>query len=85
MKEFLTTVKNLISQIPTIISENENIFGVASHLGALFGGFVVPLIIFLLSKDHSSYVADHAKEALNFQISLCIYGVIALILFLTIV
>lgn len=31
-------------------------------------GFIVPLIIWLIKKDQSAFVAEESKEALNFQI-----------------
>jgi hypothetical protein len=43
------------------------------------------LIIYLLKKEESAYVAEHAKEALNFQISLLIYYVISFVLMLVLV
>jgi uncharacterized protein len=61
-------------------AEDERLWGVIAHLGALFSSFWVPLVVFLLYKDRSQYVAEHAKEALNFQISCIIYGTIAGIL-----
>ena len=39
-------------------------------------GFVGPLIIYLMSKDRSPYVGDQAKEALNFQITLLLMGMV---------
>lgn len=48
---------------------------VLSHLSALIGaGFLLPFIVWLVKKDDAdSTVAAHAKEALNFHISLLIY------------
>ncbi len=40
---------------------------VASALGGL--SFLGPLIIWLIKKDQSPFVADQAKEALNFQLA----------------
>ena len=42
-----------------------------SHLGPLFGGFVLPLVMFLVAKD-KPYVRHHACEALNFAITLIV-------------
>ena len=41
-----------------------------SHLGPIFGGFVLPLVMFLVAKDKQPYVRHHACEALNFAITL---------------
>ncbi|MCJ7730547.1 MAG: DUF4870 domain-containing protein [Sedimentisphaerales bacterium] len=41
------------------------------------GGVIGPLIIWQIKKDLHSFVNQQGKEALNFQISMLIYGVIA--------
>jgi len=43
---------------------------VASALGGF--AFLGPLIVWLIKKDQSPFVADQAKEALNFQIAVTI-------------
>ncbi len=63
-----------LSDKPT--SDEKNI-ALLSHLGTLIGGFIVPLVIYLVKKDESAYVAEHAKESLNFQISLLIYFIVS--------
>jgi uncharacterized protein len=45
-------------------------------LGFLFG----PLIVWLIKRDSSSEIDANGKESLNFQISMLIYHVIALVL-----
>jgi uncharacterized Tic20 family protein len=54
---------------------------VLSHATALLGGglpalghLIGPLIIWLVKKDESPEVEAHAKESLNFQISMMIYA-----------
>ncbi|WP_315818231.1 DUF4870 domain-containing protein [Paraflavitalea speifideaquila] len=47
--------------------------------------FIAPLVIYLVKKDESKFVAEHAKESLNFQISLFIYGIICAILIFVII
>ena len=46
--------------------------------------FLAPLLIWLL-RDRSAYVADQAKESLNFQITLLIAYIVGLILLIVIV
>ncbi|HTV47558.1 MAG TPA: DUF4870 domain-containing protein [Phycisphaerae bacterium] len=46
----------------------------------IFFGFIPSLIIWLLYKDKSEWVGNHAKEALNFQITLAIAWVAGIIL-----
>ena len=56
------------------------------HLSALvghiipFGNIIGPLVIWLIKKDELPGVNDHGKEALNFQISMTIYFIIAVVL-----
>ncbi len=50
------------------------------HILSLFSYFLAPLIIYLIKKDESPFIRDHARNALNFQISLFIYGVVSFIL-----
>ena len=44
----------------------------ASLLTGTFAGFAGPLIVWIIKKDESAFVADQAKEALNFQLTLII-------------
>ncbi len=44
-----------------------------SHWGGFLAWIVVPMIFYLIEKDKRSLVAWHAREALNFQISITIY------------
>src|SRR6266571_8238308 len=43
---------------------------IASFLGGL--SFLGPLVVWIIKKDQSPFVADQAKEALNFQIAVTI-------------
>jgi len=54
---------------------NEKIWSILSHLSSLIGvGLLLPLVVYLAMKGESEYVANNAKEALNFHLSLLIYG-----------
>ena len=53
-------------------TSDEKTMGILSHILTLVGGFIAPLIIYLVKKDESKFVAEHAKESLNFQITLFI-------------
>ena len=54
-----------------------------AHLGTLlgyvvgFGNFIVPLVIWFTKKDENTFISDHAKESLNFQMSMFIYVIVA--------
>ena len=56
-------------------TQDERTWGMLAHLAA-FAGFIVPfgnvfgpLIVWLVKRDRSAFVADQGKEALNFNIS----------------
>lgn len=71
---------------------DERQWAMFSHLSALLGGFVTtgwgggvgffigPLIIWLVKKDTMPFVADQAKEALNFAITISLACLALLIL-----
>jgi uncharacterized protein len=44
--------------------------------GLAVGQLLAPLIIYLVKKDRSAFITDHARESLNFQISVLIYAVV---------
>ena len=74
------------------LTRDERNWAMLSHLLALvgyivipFGNVAAPLIIYLMKKDESPFVADQAKESLNFQISVCIYALISGILILILI
>jgi hypothetical protein len=59
--------------------------GVVAHLSALIGlagvpSFIGPLAVWLLHRDRDPWVAEQARDALNFNLSLLIYGGAALAL-----
>jgi uncharacterized protein len=50
-----------------------------AHLSPLVGvGFIGPLVIWLIYKDKSPFVADQAKEALNFALAMLIVVLICI-------
>ena len=60
----------------------ERILGVILHLSGFLNGFfpiVVPLLIWWVKKDESYFLKAHGKEALNFQITVLILGILATI------
>lgn len=62
--------------VPPAQRGNEKIWSILSHLSALMGvGLLLPLVVYLAMKGDSEYVAANAREALNFHLSLLIYGV----------
>ena len=67
------------------VSADDAKLAMLAHLLSIVFGFIAPLIIWMISKDQpqKGFVADQAKEALNFQITviiaLCIAGVLIVI------
>ncbi|WDM02909.1 DUF4870 domain-containing protein [Alicyclobacillus cycloheptanicus] len=63
----------------------------ACHLAAFAGWFIPfgwilgPLIVWLIKRDEFPFVDEQGKEALNFHISLLIYGIFAAILCLILI
>lgn len=54
-------------------TDEEKQMAMFCHLGSLIGGFVIPLVIWMMKKEESRFIDRHGKEALNFNISLVIY------------
>jgi len=63
-------------------TSDEKTMALLSHVLTLVAGFIAPLIIWLVKKDDSPFVAAHAKESLNFQITCTI---VCIVLFITII
>ena len=76
----------------TSTAGNVRTWCIACHLSAL-AGFVIPgaghilgpLIIWLVKRGDSSEIDAHGKEALNFQIAMLIYNLVAGVLCLVLV
>jgi uncharacterized protein len=69
--------------LPELTSDAKN-WAVICHLSALLGvplplvGHVVgPLVVWMLKKDDHPFIDDQGKEAVNFQISMAIYMLVA--------
>lgn len=72
------------SSLASPTSDERNL-AMLAHILALFSYFMGPLIIYLVKKDESPFVADNAKNALNFQISLFIYCIVSVVLCMIII
>ena len=52
---------------------------ILSHLSAILGvGFVLPFIVWLVKRHDPDPVAAHAKEALNFHLSVLLYVILCI-------
>jgi uncharacterized protein len=80
---------NAPHQIDPSVSANERTWAMAAHFSALaffivpFGGNVLgPLVVWLMKREQSAFVAEAAKEALNFNIVVVLgYVVCGLLVF----
>lgn len=63
-------------------TNDERTLAILCHVLTIFFWIFPPLIIYLIKKDESKFIAEHAKESLNFQIT---FGIVAIALIITIV
>jgi len=91
MQQIVLTFRNFgintfIMENITYTSKDERTFSMLCHLSALsgliipFGHIIGPLVVWLLKKEEFPEVDRQGKAALNFQLSLTIYSIIAGIL-----
>lgn len=66
----------------TTPTSDEKTLAILSHVLTLAVGFLAPLIIYLIKKDESAFISNHAKESLNFQVTIWL---IIIVLFITII
>ncbi len=65
---------------------DEKNWAIFTHLSALaglvipFGSVIAPLVMWLIKREQSPLVDAHGKNALNFQISVAIYGIVCFLL-----
>ena len=76
----------------TAPTENERTWGMLAHLSALagliiplVGNVVGPLVVSIARADQSSFVGAHAKEALNFNITVTLAAMVCVLLMLVFV
>jgi uncharacterized Tic20 family protein len=73
------------------VSLEERKWAFVAHLSAAsgfiipFGNIFGPLLIWQLKKSDMPFVADQAKEALNFQISACLATIACFVLFVAVI
>lgn len=74
-----------------IDEKDEKLWATLCHLSALvgfvlpFGNIIGPLLFWILKKDQMPLVDTNGKEALNFQINVSIYAILATILVLVLI
>lgn len=63
-------------------TNDEKTLGLLAHIITVVSTFIGPLIIYLLKKDDSEFVTHHARESLNFQITMFL---VCAVLFISII
>lgn len=78
--------------MPETAEKQARVWAMACHLLALSGyigiplGHIIgPLIVWLIKREDHPYIDQQGKEALNFQISMTIYGIVAGILMVVLI
>jgi uncharacterized Tic20 family protein len=56
--------------------QEEKIAAVIVHVAAIFFEFFAPIIGYLFLKDKGPFVKHHAKESLNFSITVLLIGIV---------
>ena len=73
----------LVNKNAVVVREDRNLL-VITHLSQYldfvtgFGGLVVPLVIWLTTKDSDIGMDEHGKSVINFQLTLILYLVIGI-------
>ena len=70
-------------QLPALPpTSDEKTMALLAHIVTFVSNFIAPLIIYVIKKDESPFVAAHAKESLNFQLTILLT---VIVLFITII
>ncbi|MBW4041540.1 MAG: DUF4870 domain-containing protein [Acidobacteria bacterium] len=89
----MTNDQRSAAPLRPLSEHDERLWATLTHLAALVGSFIGvgtlgwlgPLIILLVLKDRSAFVAEHAKTTLNFQITMFIAAVVAGLLWILLI
>ena len=88
METSATEAMNVQTQSPSL---SDRQWAAGAHVAALLAamltslwagvaGAIAALIVWMLVRDKSAFASEHAKEALNFNLSMFIYAAIAVLL-----
>ena len=70
---------------PGVSESDAKMWSLAAHLGGFLLSWVVPLVVYLVYRDRSPFIRQHAAEALNFQITLFIAYVVSALLIVVLI
>lgn len=71
---------------PAVLTQEERTWAMIIHLSAFAGHFLpiahllAPLIIWQIKRETSAFLDDQGKEAVNAQLTVTIYGLVAAVL-----
>ena len=71
-------------------TQNDKNYSSITHLSGFagwfipFGNIIAPLVMWIAKKNDSTYIDEHGKAAVNFQLSLILYGFLLAILIIPI-
>jgi uncharacterized protein len=78
-------MEHVHSPLAATPTHNERQWSALAHAGALvlalltswtagFAGMLAAIVVYLLKKDESAFIAEHAREAFNFNLSMFLYA-----------
>ena len=67
-----TSESSSLTRTPT---QDERTMAILAHILSIFFWIFPSLIIYLVRKDDSPFVAEHARESLNFQITMTLLSI----------
>jgi uncharacterized protein len=75
-----------------VLDRDVRMWAMICHLSALasftcipFAGLIAPLVIWLLKREQHPFLDQQGREAVNFQISMAIYGIVSAILIFVVI
>lgn len=71
--------------IDTQPTQDDKTLAILTHLSGIFFSIIVPLVVWLVSKDTKPWLTDQSKEALNFQITVLIGYMISSVLMMVLI
>jgi uncharacterized Tic20 family protein len=62
------------------LSSEDKLWVIIAHLGPLVASFIAPLVVWLVKRDENEFIADQARESLNFSITMAIAYLVSSVL-----
>ncbi|GLB51616.1 hypothetical protein NBRC110019_06550 [Neptunitalea chrysea] len=66
-----SSITNHQKNVATVIQ-----ISVFSKIVIPLGNFIVPIVLWAINKEKSSFIDNHGKQAINFQLSILIYHIV---------